>query len=105
VANKIVSLIRHPQSKVTIGAASGFLKLAYAAFPLLSRNITAALIRGYLKKADAIETTSGNVLEPVEYGRGIDGGWRGMLLKKPQKKRLFIMAGIAAGLLILSRGK
>ena len=40
VANAIVELIQEPRSKVTIGAASGFLKFAYALFPSLSRNVT-----------------------------------------------------------------
>ncbi|HVG16245.1 MAG TPA: SDR family oxidoreductase [Chitinophagaceae bacterium] len=105
VANRVVSLIEHPQSKVIIGASSGFLKLAYVFFPALSRNITASFIRGYLKNAEPIETTSGNVLHPVDYGRGIDGGWRGMLQKPKQKKRMLLFAGIAAGLIILSKGK
>ncbi len=62
VARAILSLINHPQSKTTIGAASGFLRLAYYLFPTLSRNITAAAMRTYLKQAHSIENTSGNVL-------------------------------------------
>ena len=103
VANRIVSLIQYPQSKATIGAASGFLKMAFLLFPMLSRNLTATFIRGYLKNAQPIENTSGNVLSPVEFGRGIDGGWRGMLLKSAQKKRLWLFAGLVAGFMILSK--
>ena len=103
VANTIFRLLQNPKSKTTIGAASGFLRLAYLFFPVLSRNITASVIRTYLKNAQSIEVTSGNVLEPVDYGRGIDGGWRGMILKNSQKKRLMIAAGIMAGLMLLSK--
>ena len=103
VANSVVQLLQRPQSKTTIGAASAFLRVSYLISPALSRNITANLIRGYLNKAQPIEPTSGNVLEPVEYGRGIDGGWRGMILKKSQKKNLWMAAGLFAAVMLLSK--
>lgn len=103
VANRIFYLLQNPKSKTTIGAASGLLRLAYLFFPTISGNITASVIRTYLKNAQSIEVTGGNVLEPVNYGRGIDGGWRGMLLKNSQKKRLWMVAGIMAGLMLLSK--
>src|SRR6478672_468399 len=73
VGKAVVNLFYLPQATVTIGAAAGFLKLAYESFPVLSRNITACVIRGYLKKAEPIENTEGNVIEPVAYGYNIDG--------------------------------
>ena len=103
VANSIVRLLKNPQSKTTIGAAAAFLRIAYLISPPLSRNITATLIRGYLNNAQPIEPTSGNVLEPVAYGRGIDGGWRGMILKKSQKRNLWMAAGLSAAVILLSK--
>ena len=103
VADTVVSLLRQPQSKTTIGVASALLKTAYLFFPALSRNITGGVIRSYLDKAQPIETTSGNVLQPVAYGTGIDGGWRGMILKRSQKKNLLMAAGLFAAMVLLSR--
>ena len=104
VAKAVVSLVQHPQSKTTIGASSGFLKLAYALFPSLSRDITAAAVRTYLKNADPIEHTSGNVLHAVEYGNSIDGGWRNTSLQpSPQTKKIMLLAGMAIGILLLKR--
>ena len=83
VARAVVSIIRDPRPSATIGAAAAFLKLAHSGFPVLSRNITAGLIRKYLQQADPIDHTSGNVLQPVDYGRGIDGGWRNVPAPRP----------------------
>jgi short-subunit dehydrogenase len=104
VAKAIISLVNHPQPKTTIGAASGFLRIAYYLFPTLSRNITAAAMRTYLKQAHTIENTSGNVLHTVEYGYGIDGGWRNTSLPPfPGTKKILLLAGMAIGLMILSK--
>jgi short-subunit dehydrogenase len=102
VGRAVVKLFTLPQSTVTIGSASGFLKLAYATFPVLTRNITASVIRGYLKKASPIENTMGNVIEPVEFGYNIDGGWR----NAPSKQRLakaLVVISIIAGLVLFQR--
>lgn len=75
VARAVVRLIQHPREKKAIGSASIFLKLSYSFFPRLTRNITAQLIRTYLKNADESEKTAGNVLHTVEYGTSVGGGW------------------------------
>jgi len=102
VARAVVALTEHPQPVVTIGVAPVFLKLAYSLFPSITRIITAAIIRSYIKKADAMEATSGNVLLPVEYGRGIDGGWRNANTSKPKLAGVVLLA-LAAGLLLFQR--
>lgn len=96
VAKAVVSVINNPCSSKTIGAASVFLRLAYELFPALTRTITASVIRTYLKKADAMQTTSGNILNTVPYGTSVEGGWR-----KPVRSSTkgLIAAGVA-GLLI-----
>lgn len=73
VGRAIARLIQHPQERKTIGAASGFLRLGYALFPRVTRNITAGVIRKYLDQAEPIATTPGNVIGPVEFGTGIHG--------------------------------
>ncbi|HJW16710.1 MAG TPA: SDR family oxidoreductase [Flavisolibacter sp.] len=102
VGRAVINLFRLPESTVTIGAAPGFLKLAYATFPVLTRNITASVIRGYLKKAEPIENTTGNVIEPVEFGYNIDGGWSNAPAKHVLGKALLAVS-IIAGLVLLQR--
>jgi short-subunit dehydrogenase len=102
VARAVLSLVRNPVSSLTIGASAGFLRMAHAVFPALSRNITAGVIRSYLKKADVIEPTSGNVLQPVDYGTGIDGGWRNTPVPgRTKMKGALLLAGLMAGALFL----
>ena len=107
VARAVVNLVQHPQSNKTIGLASGFLKLSYSVFPGLTRSIAGTVIRKYLGQADAIDHTSGNVLKPVEYGTGIDGGWRLKGMPTAAKTALIIFGGvllISASALLKNRG-
>ncbi len=103
VARAVVSIVRHPRPSATIGAAALFLRLAHAFFPVISRNITAGVIRNYLKKADIIDYSSGNVLQPVEYGSGIDGGWRNTPARPPVKMAGVLMLGLAIGVLLFQK--
>jgi short-subunit dehydrogenase len=103
VARAIVSVIKDPKPSVTIGAAAVFLKLAHSCFPVLSRNLTAGVIRKYLLHADAIEHTSGNVLQPVNYGRGIDGGWRNATAPRPVRTAGLLLLGLAVGMLLFQK--
>lgn len=103
VARAVVSLIKDPKPSVTIGAAAVFLKMAHSCFPLLSRNITAGVIRKYWQQADAIEHTSGNVLQPVDYGRGIDGGWRNVPAPRPVKVAGVLLLGLAVGMMLFQK--
>jgi short-subunit dehydrogenase len=100
VARAVVSLVRRPRNEVTIGAAAGFLGLAYQVFPSITRNITAFTIRKYLQQAEPIEKTSGNVMHTVDFGVGIDGGWRNKKMKPQVKVGLFLLAGIATAAII-----
>lgn len=97
VALAVVEVINNPKPRTTIGAASTLLKFAYQLFPALTRTITASVIRKYLKHADPLSPTSGNILQSVPYGTSVEGGWR-----KPVRmntKAGLITAGVA-GLLI-----
>ena len=104
VARAVVSLIRHPRPSVTIGAAAGFLRWAYESFPGLTRGITAGIIRKYMEKADPIETTTGNVLAPVDYGTGIDGGWRHQLIPDgTRRKAAFLVTAALVAIWLFQR--
>ncbi|GAA4340469.1 SDR family oxidoreductase [Flaviaesturariibacter amylovorans] len=104
VARAVLRLVRHPKDRSTVGAFPHFLHAAFALLPGLTRRITAGLIGTYLKKAEATVHTSGNVLDPVAYGTGIDGGWRSTGLKPtPAKQGLFAALWVAAAILVLRR--
>jgi short-subunit dehydrogenase len=99
VARAVVALINNPRSRVTIGAAAVFLHLAFSLFPALTRNITASVIRSFLKQADPTEHSSGNILHQVPYGTSVEGGWRKPLVSQMTTKKGLLAAGIA-GVLI-----
>ena len=102
VARKVVDIIYSPQATTTIGASAPFLKIAYNLFPKWSRSITASVIRKYLKQANPIPVTSGNIIDPVDYGTSIEGGWRKSFTKTQGGKML--IAGLAAGIAGLTMG-
>jgi hypothetical protein len=98
-------MIDSPRERNTIGAASGFLRLAYTLFPKLTRNITAGVMRKYLAQAEAIHTTPGNVLNPVKFGSSIHGGWDRKTNKDQIVVPLAIIAAVTAGLAAYSKMK
>ena len=97
VAKAITQLIAHPRNQTAVTAASTFLRLVHTVFPGISRRVTANVIELYLRNADKTPYTTGNVLEPVEYGTSIHGGWE---LKPKTRTALMGAAVAAAGLTI-----
>lgn len=93
VAAAVVALVKRPRPKKSIGSAAVFLKLSYALFPTVTRNLTASLIQTYLEKAEPTETTTGNVLQPVDFGTGTGGGWEPYFNRMLVKKGALIVAG------------
>jgi short-subunit dehydrogenase len=91
VARAVVSIIAYPRPRITIGAASLFLRAAVQLFPVLTRYITVSVIRAYLKKAAPMTAGSGNILHTVPYGTSVEGGWR-----KPPDKSMNTKAGLLA---------
>ena len=105
VAKAVVRLIQQPKEKKIIGSSSLFLKTAFTLFPRLSRNITASLIQTYLQKADESETTSGNILQPVDFGTGVYGGWESYFNQTIKRKAPLVAAGVAMAVLLLVNRK
>lgn len=103
VARTMVHLADHPQEAVTVGSAAAFLRVAAFVAPRLMRRVTAMLVDGYLKKAEALPYTPGNVLLPVDYGTSIHGGWNSQADAAQRRKKMFLIAGAVAGLLLLRR--
>jgi short-subunit dehydrogenase len=106
VADAVVKLILNPKPKKSIGSSSVILKTAFALFPSLSRNITAHVIRTYLKNAEESESTAGNILTPVDYGTSVSGGWQTAMTKPKLQNTAFAIAALAvAGSILLTRNK
>lgn len=105
LAQAAVAVAQRPKSSVAVGSVSTMLRLAHAVAPELTAGIVAKVIRTYLRSADPMELTSGNVFNPLRYGTSTHGGWG--LPGRPKAHRKFIAGiAIAAGLLtagLLSR--
>ncbi|TDO22946.1 SDR family oxidoreductase [Pedobacter duraquae] len=103
VAAAIVSISEYPKSETMVGSASILLRASYGLFPGLTRGIAGMVIRQYLKHADPIEKTDGNIYNPLKFGNAVHGGWG--LPGKPKAHRKYLAAGIvlAVGLLVLSK--
>ncbi|HVG40631.1 MAG TPA: SDR family oxidoreductase [Chitinophagaceae bacterium] len=97
VARAVTRMILHPKPSDPVMVMSSFLKIAHTLFPTLSRRITAGVIESYLKAADTIPHTSGNILETVEYGTSVHGGW---ILPATEKKKAITKSILAASFLL-----
>lgn len=107
LAKRMVSLVKYPKKAATDGTAT-FLKLAHAFFPGLTRSITQKVIKSYLKNADPVPSTNGNLFEPAAYGTSIHGGWNTTADQEQRKKvlkRSLVITGVAVGLLLFGRQK
>lgn len=102
IAQEVVRVAAHPAPTTTAGIFPWLLKLGYLLAPGFSRNAMGAMLRGYLDHAATIEHTSGNVVQPTDYGTGIYGGWKKNLTKRvlPRKQTL-LWAGVLAGVLLI----
>lgn len=102
VAKAVVQVINHPRNRKTIGAASMLMRMAYNLFPALSRNMTATVIRNYLKQADTEMPNSGNTLHTVSYGTEAESGL-GQHINKKVGLMAAGVAGVMVGLFLLGR--
>ncbi|MXV15185.1 SDR family oxidoreductase [Hufsiella ginkgonis] len=92
VAQAMVSLAKNPRSNKSVGSIAALLRISYGLFPVLTRNITRAVIGHYLKQADPIPVTSGNVFDPLKFGTSTHGGWG--LPGKPRAHRKYLAGGL-----------
>jgi len=75
IAQAVVRLAVQPKSETMISSLSYFLRTFYAPFPRLTSSLAGVVINGYLKQAESIEKTDGNVFETVPFGNAVYGGW------------------------------
>lgn len=94
VALAIVKLAIKPQKETMIGSTSVLLRLAHGLLPDLTRSIAGLVIKTYLKNADELPKTNGNIFSPVDYGNSVYGGWG--LPGKPKAHRKYIAGGLLA---------
>jgi short-subunit dehydrogenase len=102
LARAILRIVHKPVSRKSVGIAPVFLKLSYNILPAMTRSITAMIIRKYLDRAKKIDAGPGNVLEPVDFGTGVYGGWINKFT--PRKKTLAIAAISLLGFALLIGG-
>jgi short-subunit dehydrogenase len=105
VADAMVELAVHPRRKKIVGAAATALRLGHFLFPGLIVSMTAKVMEAYFKNADPIPVTGGNVLEPVDYGTSIHGGWSLATASTAKKSAMagLLIAGVTAGLFALTK--
>jgi short-subunit dehydrogenase len=104
VATAIAKLASHPKQETMIGSMSVLLRYASSIFPRITQSIAGTVIGTYLKQADPLVKTDGNLFNQVNYGNAVYGGWG--LPGRPKAHRKYIGAGIvliAVGMVLLSR--
>ena len=99
LAQAIAKLADQPKKEKMVGSVSVLLRLSAGLFPTLTQFVAGAVIKGYLKRADPIPTTNGNIFAPVPFGNAVHGGWG--IPGKPRAHRKYI-AGMAASLAVLA---
>lgn len=106
VAAAMVDVAVQPKRSKMIGWASPFMRLGGVLVPGLVAAIASKVIETYLKNATPTPASSGNVLQPVDYGTSAHGGWSNA--SDPNKKSVatgLIIAAATAGLYALTRKK
>lgn len=106
IAEAMVDTVLRPKRSQSLGWVSLLLRFGHAVAPDLIVGMTAKVMDTYFQKAHLAPATSGNVLEPVDYGSSIHGGWS--LASKPDKKATInglVIAGGTALLYALTRAR
>jgi short-subunit dehydrogenase len=104
LAAAIVRLAKNPVARTNYSVVTSILKTGYAVAPRLTRTATAAVIKAYLKNAQPLPDSPGNVFAPTEFGTGIHGGWNSPADAERRKKSgLLLLAGLALGWMLLAR--
>ena len=100
VAQAMLSLAVRPRSAVSVGETAPLFRFMNFISPSLMRNLNAGIMENYFRRAQSAHITTGAILEPMNEGTGVSGGWI-----KPKKKPAAAFAiaavlGLAGGLLL-----
>jgi short-subunit dehydrogenase len=106
LAQAIVKVAANPSANTYVGSTSILLKLGHALLPELMTKMTGLVMRRYLKNADPIALTDGNVFTTVDYGMSTHGGFG--LPGAPKAHRKYIagvlLTGLALGFYLTKKG-
>lgn len=100
-ARAIVDLARHPRREVVVGAMAKLAKLEYQVLPRLTEWGLGRFIETYLRYAQPVRMTEGNLYRPLPATAGGHGGWRWTALRGPGARVAglgILAAGALAGL-------
>ncbi|QEM12470.1 SDR family oxidoreductase [Mucilaginibacter rubeus] len=107
LARAMVKVAVAPSANTYVGSVSMLLKIGHAVLPELMTQITGLVMRRYLRSADPIALTDGNVFTTVDYGLSTHGGFG--LPGEPKAHRKYmagvLVAGMALGLYLMSKKK
>lgn len=107
LAQAMVKVAADPSANTYVGSASLLLKIGHAVIPQFMTKMTGLVMRRYLKSADPIALSDGNVFTTVDYGMSTHGGFG--LPGKPKAHRKYIagvlVAGMALGFYLVSKKK
>jgi short-subunit dehydrogenase len=107
LAQAMVKVAANPSANTYVGSASLLLKLGHAIFPELMTKLTGLVMRRYLKQAEPIALSDGNVFTTVDYGMSTHGGFG--LPGEPKAHRKYIagvmLTGFALGYFLLKGRK
>ena len=101
VARAMVSLAQRPRRSTTIGSVATLLRLSHFITSTLTIALTARVMETYLKQAEPVSSTTGNLFYSDGQDTLIDGGWQEQF--KPSKKTIataVLTAALATGLFI-----
>ncbi|QKJ32902.1 SDR family oxidoreductase [Mucilaginibacter mali] len=107
LAKTMVKVAADPSANTYVGSASLLLKIGHAFLPEFMTKMTGLVMRRYLKSADPIALSDGNVFTTLDYGMSTHGGFG--LPGKPKAHRKYIagvlVAGMALGFYLVSKKK
>lgn len=107
VAQAMVKVAQRPSANTYVGSVSLLMKFGHAMFPELMTKATGLVMRRYLKNANEIALSDGNVFTPVDYGMSTHGGFG--LPGEPKAHRKYLagalLTGLALGVLLVSSKK
>lgn len=108
VADRVVSVARHPQGETAVGWPARAAQIAYNLSPRLTELALGATIRRLLARASPAPRTEGALLKPVEAGRTESGGWLARKKLPPAgtiSTAAVALSGVAIGLGLLAASR
>lgn len=93
VAETIVAVALRPRAQAMVGALTPLTRLGHAVVPRLMEKIAGYGAHRHFSRTPPAPVTDGNLFEPMERGRGVEGGYR---TPPPGWLSPLLMGGVAA---------